>query len=140
MQAAFLLSLVVLSLTTMSSGFPFQTCPGAPTDLNIQTLDICPDPPVKGSSINLGLSGVVDEQLTNGSNFEVDVLLDNVPIFTETVDLSEATTLPVGPGSIALNYSVAIPQFAPSGSYRVQLTFSDQSNTEIGCVDITFSL
>jgi len=120
--------------------FPFTVCPGAPTDLSVTALYVTPDPPVKGQNINMELTGTVDEQLTTGSNFVVNVLYDNVQIFTETVDMSTATTLPVGPGTVDLKYSVLIPSIAPAGSYVVSLTFNDQTGTEITCIQLSLNL
>jgi len=119
--------------------FPFSVCSGAPTDLNIQTVYVTPNPPVKGNNIAIQAQGTVDEQLTGG-NFVINVLYMGVQIFSETLDLSKAVTLPVGPGPITLNYQVLIPSIAPSGGYTVQLTFNDQSGTEITCVQVAFTL
>jgi len=120
--------------------FPFTVCSGAPTDLNIATVYVTPNPPVKGGNIGIQAIGTVDEQLTTGSNFVINVLYMGVQIFNQQVDLSKAVTLPVGPGPITLNYSVFIPGIAPSGAYTVQLTFNDQSGTEITCISLAFSL
>jgi len=120
--------------------FPFAVCAGAPTDLSVTALLVTPDPPVKGQNINMELQGTVDEQLTSGSNFVVNVLYDGVQIFTETIDMSTATTLPVGPGPVDLKYSVLIPSIAPAGNYVVSLTFNDQTGTEITCIQLTLNL
>lgn len=121
--------------------FPFQVCSGAPTDLSVTDIYVTPNPPVKGSNIGLQLLGTVDEQLTEGSNFVINVLYLGTQIFTETVPLENAgATFPVGPGSLQLNYSVLIPSIAPSGAYTIQLTFNDQTGTEITCIALSFSL
>lgn len=120
--------------------FPFSLCSGAPTDFKVDTLYVTPDPPKKGQNVTLQLLGSVDEQLTIGSNFIVDVLYSGVEIYSMTVDLREATPLPVGPGEISLAYDVMIPSAAPSGRYTIDLSFFDQTNTELTCIAISFSL
>jgi len=119
---------------------PFTVCSGAPTDLNINTVYLTPNPPVKGGNIGIQAIGNVDEQLTTGANFVISVTYMGVNIFSETVDLSKAVNLPVGPGAITLNYSVLIPSIAPSGAYVVSLTFNDQTGTEITCVSVALTL
>ena len=121
--------------------FPFTVCSGAPTDLSVTDIYVTPNPPAKGGNIGLQLIGTVDEQLTEGSNFVINVLYLGTQIFTETVPLENAgAVFPVGPGSMQLNYSVLIPSIAPSGAYTIQLTFNDQTATEITCISLSFNL
>lgn len=120
--------------------FPFTVCPGTAQDLKVTTLYVTPNPPVKGSNIGMQLIGTVDEQLTTGSSIQIQVAYSGVVIYNTSVDMSQATTLPAGPGAITLNYSVLIPGIAPSGAYTVQLTFQDQTSTAIGCISLAFSL
>jgi hypothetical protein len=120
--------------------FPFTVCPGAPTDFQVNTLYVMPDPPAKGDNVTMQLLGTVDEQLTSGSNFVVTVLFSGVEIYSKTVDLGQATSLPTGPGPLALIYSIVIPEAAPPGAYTIDLTFNDQTNTELTCIATNFIL
>jgi len=133
-------ALVATNNVPRVDGFPFKICPNSPPDFSVQNLNVFPDPPVKGSNIVMELEGYVDEQLTSGSNFIVDVLYLGVEIFSETINMDTATILPAGPGNLTLNYSVLIPKIAPSGSYVIPLTFNDQTGTEIGCISVAFQL
>jgi len=120
--------------------YPFSVCRNTPTDLVVSSLNISPDPPIKGASILVQLNGTIDEQLTKGSNFDINVLFMGIKIYSEKIDMAQATTLPVNSGPITFRYSVLIPSDAPSGPYIVQLIFNDQTNTEIGCISVYFNL
>lgn len=131
---------VIRSASEVDGPFPFELCTDSPTDLNISTLYVNPDPPVKGSDIHLELLGTVDEQLNKGSILQVDVEYSGVPIYKEIIPLYTITHMPVNPGPVTFNYSVAIPSIAPSGGYVVTLTFDDQFGTEIACISVPLSL
>jgi hypothetical protein len=126
------------NLTTIS--YPFVECAGSTDDLVIDSLNLIPNPPKKGSKVQIGVEGKVDEQLTQGSFLEIDVFFLGVKIYDETVGFDQLLPLPVGPGPLAVNYSVSIPGEAPPGLYLVQLTFYDQSNTQIQCITLQFPL
>lgn len=120
--------------------FPFSVCSGAPTDLSIAHVDVTPDPPVAGHNITIWAYGSVDEELTQGSQVVISVSYMGIQIFTETIPMSDVTSMPVGPGLVDINYSIGIPDLVPHGPYSVSLTFNDQTGTEITCLLIQFSL
>ncbi len=60
--------------------------------------------------------------------------------FTENLPLSGGTTLPVGPGPLQFSEVVSIPSIAPAGPYMLHLTFQDQNNTPLTCIQIKFKL
>lgn len=128
------------NVTLVEKSYPFVTCVGAPDDLVIESLELIPDPPKKGSNVQMNVAGQVDEQLTDGASMGVSVFFDQVKIYQDSVDLGQLTSLPVGPGPIAVNYSVAIPGAALPGLYLVQLAFYDQTDTQIQCILLQFPL
>ena|SRR2546421_707843 len=142
-----ILSLVVVKseLQTLESefgdqSFPFKLCSNAPTNLKVKTLYLTPDPPQKDSTLLIQSNVIVDEQLTNGSTFQVSVYYLGIKIYTKQVDMSKAVSLPAGPGAITFQYSVSVPSKAPTGAYKVKMMFKDQTEIEIGCINVSFSL
>jgi len=138
---------VILLLVAAASAHDFHVCPQAPTDLNATKVVLSPEPPVKGSTINIDLFAFVDEQMRTGSQFMINVFFNGVQIFTDTENIkSSQAKLPVGPcappaaSCFEFKYGVLIPDIAPPGPYEVQLSFIDQDGNTLTCVAIDFQL
>jgi len=114
----------------------WKLCPGAPTHITTNNVTLT----LANRNLGLTLNGKVDEQLQSGSFVTIDVLLGGTKIFSENIDMSQGTTLPVGPGPIVFSYSVSIPSIAPSGNYQVNLTFNDQNANPLACLQVTFTI
>lgn len=124
------------------SEYPFVECPGSANDLMVRSLELVPNPPKKGSEIQMGMLGEVDEQLSEGAFLDLSVFFMNACIFNQNIPFDELVKngMPVGPGPLTMNHSVAIPNAAPPGIYTVQLTFYDQTDTQIQCIRLQFPL
>jgi hypothetical protein len=61
--------------------YPFTPC-GSGHVQNI-SIDINPDPPVKGAKVNIKVAGFVDEKV-NAGTYQIDVTYVGIPIFSKT--------------------------------------------------------
>ena len=134
-----LLVLAVMAyLAPVVSAQPTWTiCPNAPTDIAVKSLNLT----LANRNLALVLTATVDEQMTTGSQVTVQVNLDGGSIFSENIDMSQGTTLPIAANAtFVFKYSVSIPSIAPSGAYVVDLTFVDQTGVPLTCIAVSFAL
>jgi len=117
----------------------FTVCPGSNSDLVFNDLIVSPAQPVIGQPVSVAASGTIDETVTSGQ-VVMGVILFGINIYTQTDDWAQYTPMPVGPGPIDIKYSISIPGIAPPGTYTISLTFNDQNNNAVGCIQIPVTL
>jgi len=135
-----LICLLLLGMVALSScSFPFSVCPNSPSHFSVSNVDIAPNPPVKGQLVSVAITGNIDEQVTSGK-VAINVKFVGIPIFSQSNNWGDGTSLPAGPGVITYKYSITIPSIAPPGSYEIDVSFTDQNNSPVACVFVTLAL
>jgi len=148
---AIIFVVVVLSLVAFSTAHSFQKCscePNCsqnqtqPTDVTVNTLDISPDPPVKGQNIKLSATATSKVKLDTNSKVTADIFYTGIKIDSLDLPFDSTTTspFPVQSGAFSYSTSILIPAIAPSGSYVIDAVFKDAQGTARGCVEVLFSV
>ncbi|KAL6926786.1 hypothetical protein ACO0SA_004892 [Hanseniaspora valbyensis] len=112
--------------------------------LDIETIEMVPQPPKIGKQLVMTAKGVTTDVITEGSYIEVTVKLGLIQILKKNFDLCEllldnddlGLECPVSPGVYELYKEVEIPEQAPAGKYVVLVrAFNGGDDSEnIGCV------
>ncbi|KAI9031142.1 ML domain-containing protein [Hyaloraphidium curvatum] len=114
------------------------------TDEDIFTLGsltISPDPPEKGTNLTVKVEGYLKETIVQGAYADVVVKIGVVKLLDTRLDLCDqgkelvGEDCPVQPGQRALEKTVAIPEQAPKGKYKVAAVLKNADDKQIACVN-----
>lgn len=115
--------------------WPFQNCGSANDDIGVSSVDL-DSQPAKGSPAGINIGGSVNKDVKL-KQVQIVTLLYGVPLNTQY----DANTNAYSSGDpFKYRFAVSIPSYAPSGSYKVQMTFQDGNSKSHGCVQVAFSL
>jgi cathepsin B len=135
--------LALLAAAAVATTVPFTDCSnGQKTHIKISSIDATPYPPVKGQPVTVSVSGSVDEQVVGGS-YSLNVSVFGVQIFSQTGDictLSPKFPCPFQQGPIQLQVTETIPGFAPSGTFEVAVSGTDQNTQLLMCVQVKIQI
>ncbi|ANB13608.1 Npc2p [Sugiyamaella lignohabitans] len=104
---------------------PISLCDAELSQLiEIDNITIDPNPPVRGSTLNILASGLLKQNIEEGAYVEVEVKYGYIKLVHDTIDLCEQLgnvnmTCPVEAGQIDLSKSVDLPNEIPPGKYSV---------------------
>jgi len=118
---------------------PYKLCSTAAAHLNISSLTANEYPPVKSSSFNLTVNATVDEDVSSGQ-WSASGSFDGFPLPSSSGDISQFKPTPWTQGPIAFTDGFDVSSSYPSGSYVIQLSASDQNQSLLFCLSISFSL
>jgi len=118
---------------------PYALCSIPSAHLKISSVSSNEWPPKKGDTLNITVTGVVDETVTSGQ-YSINIKIDGFPLPAITGDISTFHPLPWAKGPLQFSFLEDIPGDAPSGSYALQISAVDQSNQQLFCVDLAFKL
>lgn len=115
---------------------PYKSCGNG--HYSISSVETDSWPPVIGQVFNLNVSGILDEDVTNGS-YKVSVKIDGFPLpIPIGGSLDSVHPVPWKAGDFNFTFSQTIPSEAPSGSYDVTVQAVDQTNSMLFCVAMAF--
>ncbi|KXS18023.1 hypothetical protein M427DRAFT_133150 [Gonapodya prolifera JEL478] len=126
---------------------PFEPTPlstvtncGTSDDLfELTSLNISPDPPVKGFPITIAASGTLKDEVLPGANVSVLVKIGLVKLVNQDFDLCELIKgnldeeCPLAPGDRELTRTFQLPEDAPRGHYRVNAVVKTVDRRQIAC-------
>jgi len=135
-----LLSLMVVVATFSACAavkVPFKSCGSG--HFTVQTIDARSWPPIIGEDFTLNVTGILDEDVTDGS-YKVGVKVDGIPLPVDIGgSLASVEPLPWKMGNFAFSFTESIPSAAPPGIYSVQVSAVDQTNSALWCVALSFT-
>ncbi|QLL34384.1 hypothetical protein HG536_0G02450 [Torulaspora globosa] len=109
-------------------GSPFYQCDVSEKQyLEISTVDLAPNPPVRGKNLTISAVGKLHETIQQGAYVDVEVRLGYIKLLTQTYDLCETLeennvdglTCPLTAGLYNVVKEVEIPAEVPPGKYVV---------------------
>jgi len=127
------------SMEEMVEAHPFTPCQSGGS-LTISELDFTPDPPKKGQNLDVAIKGTVTEQVTGGK-VTIKLYLGPIEVYSISDDLcSVLGNCPLVAGDFTGHLGFTIPSIAPTATYKAQVEITDQSGTQIGCIDASASV
>lgn len=113
-----------------------------PQLLNLQSVIIEPNPPVKGANLTIVAKGYLAKDIVDGAYVEVDVRYGFIKLVHETFDICEEITkvdmeCPVKAGQQIVMKEVEIPAEVPPGKYTVVARAYTKDDEFITCLSGT---
>lgn len=107
--------------------------------VKVQSMDIDPNPVVRGKPATFTISAISNRAITGGK-VGIDVLFYGLIVYTESHDLCTETTCPVKQGSFVLKNSQSLPGFTLAGDYRLRMKIKDADDKVLTCVYFNFKI
>ncbi|KAK7680113.1 Phosphatidylglycerol/phosphatidylinositol transfer protein [Cerrena zonata] len=124
-------------------GSPIVQCDAtAPQLLDLQKVEIIPNPPQKGANFSFTAEGILAEDVEDGAYVEVDVRYGYIRLIHQTFDLCEEITkvdleCPIEKGKQVITKEVEIPNEVPPGRYIVNAKAYTKDDVFITCLSAT---
>ncbi|KAJ3402575.1 Phosphatidylglycerol/phosphatidylinositol transfer protein [Chytridiales sp. JEL 0842] len=119
---------------------------GSPSDVFQPTdISISPDPPKRGAPLTVHVSGVLSEDVTDGSVADVKVKLGVIKLLEQRMELCKeikqiGRECPVEKGDVEIVHTVDIPREVPPGRYSVDVNAYTASQESLACLRIKFRM
>nr|XP_024385765.1 putative phosphatidylglycerol/phosphatidylinositol transfer protein DDB_G0278295 [Physcomitrium patens]PNR46598.1 hypothetical protein PHYPA_013717 [Physcomitrium patens] len=137
--------LLVVSLAVVASAAPprpsdWKLCDShANYDVVLKNVSVSPDPVISGEDVTFIVPAYTKKDITKGS-VVVSVSFHGITVHTERSDICSKARCPIPPGEFVLENTEILPGFTPPGSYKIKLQFVDESDKQLACADINFSI
>eukprot|EP00357_Protocruzia_adherens_P028767 CAMPEP_0115043302 /NCGR_PEP_ID=MMETSP0216-20121206/46793_1 /TAXON_ID=223996 /ORGANISM="Protocruzia adherens, Strain Boccale" /LENGTH=163 /DNA_ID=CAMNT_0002425607 /DNA_START=11 /DNA_END=502 /DNA_ORIENTATION=- len=118
-----------------SSSVPFTNCMTGGT-LHLESLDLTPNPPVKGQTVSGTAKGTSDVAQTI-THIKATASFDGIKLHTWDEDLKKPVSVKAGPATYTA--SAKIPSYAPKGTYKVHAEVYAGS-VQAACVEVQMKL
>lgn len=114
----------------------------APQILDLKSVVVTPNPPVKGQNLTFTAVGLLAEDVDDGAYVEVDVRYGFIRLIHQTFDLCEEITkvdmeCPIKKGKQVITKEVEIPEEVPPGKYIVNAKAYTKDDHFITCLSAT---
>ncbi|CUM52408.1 Phosphatidylglycerol/phosphatidylinositol transfer protein [Debaryomyces fabryi] len=119
---------------------PIVQCEASePQLLNLQSVVIDPNPPLRGQNLTFVAKGVLSQDIEEGAYVEVDVRYGFIKLLHQTFDLCEEITkidmeCPISKGQQVIEKRVEIPAEVPPGKYIVNARAYTKDDIFITCL------
>ncbi|KAL2916714.1 Phosphatidylglycerol/phosphatidylinositol transfer protein [Polyrhizophydium stewartii] len=113
--------------------------------LTLHRFELSPDPPVRGSPLEVLLNGTLSEDVVEGAVAQVTVKLGFIQIIDRPYDLCEQATAvdlecPIAKGPVLVKKAFDIPRELPPGRYRVNVDVRNADDKHVGCLSADFRM
>ncbi|GAA5867036.1 hypothetical protein JCM3774_003763 [Rhodotorula dairenensis] len=113
-------------------------------DLQIESLEVSPDPPKPGHNLTINASGRVNRRIEKGTSADVTVKLGLIKLLTKRFDLCDelaninsSLACPIDPGVYSFTHTVELPNEIPRAKFQVNArVVTPVVEEEVGCLDL----
>ncbi|EGR51806.1 uncharacterized protein TRIREDRAFT_45085 [Trichoderma reesei QM6a] len=123
---------------------PIEFCDGNRANdlIEIQKVDLAPNPPKPGATLLITATGDVKKTITKGAYVKVTVKYGLIQLLSTTADLCEQLgnvdlTCPLEEGQMTITKSVDLPTAIPPGTYNVFADVYSDDDEQITCLKAT---
>lgn len=107
--------------------------------LDLQQLDLSPNPPERGNNLTIIAKGYVSDDIIDGAYVDVVVTFGYIKLISQTYDLCEELPnvdmkCPINKGNYELTKEVEIPGEVPPGKYVVTARAYNYNDELITCL------
>ncbi|KAJ6604744.1 ML domain-containing protein [Mycena vulgaris] len=143
LASLFLFSALSLKAYAATSGWEYVDC-GLPSQpLQVDSIDVFPDPPVPGQDLTVTVKALVTDIIEEGAVADVTVKLGLIKLLQKTFDVCEearnantTVTCPVEPGVYTVVQTVALPKEIPKAKFVVQIRGFTVAEEDMLCLDL----
>ncbi|EGC32925.1 hypothetical protein DICPUDRAFT_37512 [Dictyostelium purpureum] len=135
---------IIFCLALFSSAFAdiWSNCGTSADLLQIDTVDITPNPPQKGQDLTVSASGYLSQTVQDGTA-NIIVKYGFITLYKGSQDIctpKDPIACPIQAGQYNKTVSATIPSAAPSGKYTGSVTLVSNTGAQIACIDVNFTL
>lgn len=136
--------IVACTLLCSASAFEWKTCADT-GKADVTHVSLSPDPPQAGDTIKFSIDAESKIEVAEGS-VAVAVAFRGLPVYSETKDLCERTSCPVGKGPLNLSYDEYLPPIVPPGPYVVTISVTSgppeaaATTDQLLCLEVDFDI
>ncbi|ODQ64898.1 hypothetical protein NADFUDRAFT_83053 [Nadsonia fulvescens var. elongata DSM 6958] len=107
--------------------------------LRIDSVDIFPNPPVRGENLTINAVGFLAKEIKEGAYVDVEVKFGYIRLLRQQFDLCEQVEnidmkCPLEPGPLSINKTVELPSQIPPGKYNVVARAYTVDDDQITCL------
>ncbi|KAK4499364.1 hypothetical protein PRZ48_009877 [Zasmidium cellare] len=119
---------------------PLKHCADPEDDiLALKKVDLDPNPPSAGSTLNIVASGVLSEDVEEGAYVQLQVKFGLIRIINTKADLCDSIKnvdleCPLKKGDLKLEKSVDLPKEIPNGKYTVLADVYTKDDKKVTCL------
>ncbi|KAJ3935342.1 MAG: ML domain-containing protein [Lentinula lateritia] len=118
---------------------------GMETDpIQIQSIEISPDPPLPGKPLTVKVTGTASEVIEEGATADVTVKLGLIKLLTKTFDVCEearsanaSVQCPVEKGQYIVEQTVDLPKEIPPAKFNIHIDGYTVDEDDLMCMDLT---
>lgn len=129
------------SSLAFSKGFQYRICNAESNTFHLDTLEITPDPPVKGKELIVMVEGSLDTEISQGSSMDIVVKFNRITLLKRRLDFCDElenasgspVKCPIAAGPKKWIIHVDLPSQIPSGRYSADIQLTDQKNRSAFC-------
>ncbi|KAL3151626.1 hypothetical protein ABBQ38_012617 [Trebouxia sp. C0009 RCD-2024] len=131
-------------MSSRASAFEWKTCADT-GKADVTHVSLSPDPPQAGDTIKFSIDAESKIEVAEGS-VAVAVAFRGLPVYSETKDLCERTSCPVGKGPLNLSYDEYLPPIVPPGPYVVTISVTSgppeaaATTDQLLCLEVDFDI
>ncbi|KZV99063.1 hypothetical protein EXIGLDRAFT_641039 [Exidia glandulosa HHB12029] len=133
----------VVALGSFSDKVQVIDC-GAPEDaVQIQSIEISPDPPKAGENVTIIATGLVQQQLNPGAYADVTVKVGLIKLLQKRFDICEeaetanaTVQCPVDPDTYTIVQTVELPKEVPPAKFVINVRGYTDAEDPMVCLDL----
>ncbi|KAJ3813748.1 ML domain-containing protein [Lentinula lateritia] len=143
-SAASLVTQTPLPVDNLSDKWTWKSC-GLVTDpINIESIEIFPDPPLPGKTLTVKVTGTANEVIEEGATADVTVKLGLIKLLSKTFDVCEearsanaSVQCPVEKGEYVVEQTVDLPKEIPPAKFNIHVNGYTVDDDDLMCMDLT---
>ncbi|KAJ7254017.1 ML domain-containing protein [Mycena haematopus] len=133
----------LLQVYAATSGWEYVDC-GLPSNpIQIDSIELSPDPPLPGQDLTVTVKAVVTEVIAEGASADVTVKLGLIKLLQKNFDVCEearnanaTVSCPVEPGPYEVVQTVALPKEIPKAKFVVLVRGTTVTEEAMLCLDL----
>ncbi|CDZ96745.1 vacuole protein [Phaffia rhodozyma] len=129
--------------TFPEGGWSWVDCGVAGDAVQVESINISPDPPVPGKNLTVSVKGVVIDPINEGSYADVLVKLGLIKLLQKRFDVCDeaenanaTVQCPVSPGSYEVSQTVELPKEIPRAKFAIQVRGVTAEDKDMLCLDL----
>ncbi|CAK5280258.1 unnamed protein product [Mycena citricolor] len=127
---------------THAASWEYVDC-GSSGAIQLESLELFPDPPLPGQDLTVKASAYVTEPITDGASADVTVKLGRIKLLQKTFDVCEEArsnnmtiNCPVETGFHVLEQTVALPKEIPQTKFTIAVRGFTEAGKDMLCLDL----
>ncbi|KAJ8084100.1 hypothetical protein PM082_002867 [Marasmius tenuissimus] len=126
-----------------TDSWAWESCGGPDDIIQINSIEVSPDPPQPGKELSVKVNGVAKEQVEDGATADVVVKLGLIKLLSKKFNLCEearkanaSIQCPIEAGTHEVTQVVELPKEIPKAKFKVNAQGYTKDEEDLFCVDL----